>query len=215
MTDCHRTFAFTIRPRDGVTDDHIDRMINWIKPRSKYYKVVTEKEGTARHIHAFMVSHKPLLTHNVRRSVLTVYKDLSETEREVLRNGVKTAFTIDWLKYLEKGDFTEVHASELPEVSHLQAFFPPKTDNTKKDSSKRETYYTKLEQLWLKHQSPDVDPSPVNVRHFLFRMMYSMRVIDVLRDDRSVIQVSRHLSRFLQHSETCHFEPCTAFEPDL
>lgn len=211
--DKHSTFAVTVRPRDGVTDDMCRKVTAWCNTRSKYCKVITEKEGSERHIHLFMVTQTPMQTATLRRSLLSLLKDdLSETERDVQRNGVKTAFNPDWLAYLDKGDSTKVLYSNLPEVAHLESYFPPKVDNTGKQKSL--SFYEKLEKLWYEHGSPGCEISPPLMRDFLFNMMYNKRLIAVLRDDRTICQVSKHLARFINRAQYSHLE-VPPFEKDL
>lgn len=198
-----QTFAITHRPKDGVSDEDVTTMVTFVKRVSKYYKVITEKEDSARHIHVALFTHQPLLKKNLVRSVLNLYPDLLPEEKMVLRQGVKVSGNSQWLDYLEKGDSTVVVESNLPEKKHLEGYYPT-PEELPKSVRKNLSYYGRLEKLWFEHVDPGKVKNPVNCRHFLFKMMYSERLIDVIKDDKSIIQVSRHLARYLNKvDESC------------
>lgn len=198
-----QTFALTHRPKGGVDNGDIEKMVKYCRHKAKYYKVITEKEGSDRHIHAALFMEEPMFKKNLVRAILNLYPDLQPEEKMVLRQGIKTSGNVQWLDYLEKGDGTVVIASNLPEKKHLEGFYPKKEDlpvNVRKNLS----YYERLEKMWYEHVDPGVVQNPVNCRHFLFNMMYNKRLVDVIRDDRTIIQTSRHLARYLNKvTESC------------
>lgn len=209
-------YAITHRPKDGVSDHDIHVLTEYLRKKGKYYKVITEKEGHERHIHAVVYLKEPVLKKNIVRAVLDLYKDLLPEEKMVLRQGVKVSKSIQWLDYLAKGDSTVVIAENLPEVSHLESYYPERP--TTERESKKVTYYLRLERLWYEHVSPDKVPNPENCRHFLFNMMYNERLIDVIRDDKTIIQVSRHLARYInkvKESTIEHIVEADAFTKDV
>ena len=191
-----KTFALTHRPKDGVTDVDCSALVKYCRSKCEYYKVITEKEGTDRHIHAALFMKKEQRLDNLIRSVFSLFPDLRPEEKMVLRQGIKVSGNVQWLDYLEKGDHTVVIADNLPERAHLEAFYPAK-DEKRPYEKKNFSYYMKLEKLYYEHADPGRVKNPQNCRHFLFDMMYNKRLIDVIRDDKSIIQVSRHLARFL------------------
>lgn len=199
----HQTFAITHRPKNGVTDDDVATMVKYCRRIAKYYKVITEKEDSQRHIHAAIFTEKPMYKKVIVLAVTKLYPDLLPEEKMVLRQGIKVSGNTQWLDYLEKGDSTEVIASNLPEKKHLESYYPP-PEEISKTVRKNLTYYGRLEKLWYEHTPPGVVANPVNCRHFLFNMMYNERLIDVIRDDRTIIQTSRHLARYLNKvTESC------------
>lgn len=198
-----QTFAVTHRPKDGVTDSDVSALVNYCRRVATYYKVITEKDGHERHLHAALFMKEPVYKKVVVRAVLNLYPNLRDEEKMVLRQGVKVSGNSQWLDYLEKGDSTVVIANNLPEVAHLESYYPPPEQLSGK-VRKNITYYARLENLWYEHVDPGKVKNPVNCRHFLFDMMYAKRLIDVIRDDKSIIQVSRHLARYLNRvSESC------------
>jgi len=195
-------YAITHRPKNGVSDHDIEVLTEYLRKKGNYYKIITEKEGHERHIHAVLYLKDPAFKKNLVRAVLNLFPDLLPEEKMVLRQGVKVSRSIQWLDYLAKGDSTVVIAENLPEVSHLEAFYPVSSRPVRE--SKKVTYYTRLETLWYEHARDMLVANPENCRHFLFNMMYNERCIDVIRDDKTIIQVSRHLSRYINKvKESC------------
>jgi len=202
-----KTFALTIRPRDGVTDKHVETAVAWVRTRSDYYHIVTEKDGSARHIHAGIVLKKEVSKSNLGTLLKRLFSDLASDEQKVLLKGVKVMYNEDFIrKYLAKDDNTVVVASNLPEVGHLESYFPPKPIQSDGRTKRCSIYYLELEKLWYEHARPEEEVNTVNARNFLFKMMYSKRLISVIRDDRMIIQTARHLVRFIGKVEDSTIE---------
>lgn len=195
------TFAITFRPRDGITDDQVTLLQEWIRKRSLYYHVVTEKTGSERHLHAGIVLRTPITRSNVSMMLSRLFSSLSSQEKHVFLNGIKVMYNRSFIEsYLSKDDDTTVVISSLPEAAKLDSYFPPKPDLSSK-VKKCSHYYHELESLYHQHSDPATDINTPNIRNFLFKMMYSDRLIPVIRDDKTIIQTARHLVRWLNKAE--------------
>lgn len=201
MDKC-QSYAITLRPRDGVCEEHITRMMKWVRKACLYYHVVTEKTGSDRHIHAALFLRSPASRSNVVTHVTRMFDDLSTEEKRVLRNGIKIMYNGDFIKnYLDKEDDTVVVSSSLPEAACMDSYFPPKPPAKVSSIKKCSLYYHELEKLWYMYNTPATEVNTQTTRNFLFRVMYKERVISVIRDDKQIIQVSRHLTRWLNKSD--------------
>jgi len=205
----YSSFALTVRPLDGIDDAQIDRLSKWVIKNSKYYRLITEKSGSQRHAHVGFILNEPRTRSNVLQRILQLYKDLTPIERQVLRQGLKIMYNTDFLsKYLDKDDETVVIADNLPEVSHLESFFPPKPA-PKSEPKKCSRYYHELEHLWYEHVPVGTEVNTRTTRSFLFNVMYNLRVLPIIRDDRTIIQTSRHLTRWLNKAQDSTIQlPC-------
>lgn len=203
-----KTFAITFRPSNGVSDLHIEKTMKWVRKHGEYYHVITEKTGSSRHIHAAVFLKKEKTQGNVCVMLCGLYQDLTPEEKTVLRRGVKVLYNYDWISnYLDKDDDTVVIASNLPEKSRLESYFPEKPDDPIVNRARKcSAYYHELEDLWRKRQPVAVEINTITARDFLFRMMYSERCINVIRDDKTIIQTARHLVRWLNKSEVSTIE---------
>lgn len=197
-----KTYALTLRPRNGITEQQVEAFVAWIRKRSEHYHVVSEKTGHAKHVHAALYLKVSVSRSNfcVVYSRLLKKFGLDVEETVVASKGVKILYNNDFvLKYLDKDDDTVVIASCLPEVSRLESFYPPKPEVNSR-AEQHSQYYWRLEVLWFKYTSPEYEVHTANARDFLFKMMYSERCIAVIKDDRQIIQVARHLTRWLKRS---------------
>lgn len=199
------TFAITVRPRNGISDAQVRLVTHWIKKRSTYYHVVTEKTGLSRHLHAGMYLKTAVTRSNLLTVLIRLGKslELQDDELSVLRSGLRIMYNGDFVsEYLDKGDDTEVIATNLPEVSHLEKYYPPKpAEPSAQKAARHSAQYWELEKLWYEYMRPMDEVNTENARHFLFQMMYSKRLIPVLRDDKAIIQVARHLVRWINKTE--------------
>lgn len=199
----YRSYAITVRPRDGVTDDQVELVTKWIRKNCEYYRVVTEKTGSERHIHAGLILREARPRSNILQRFLQLFKNLTPTEKSVLRSGLKIMYNWDFINnYLDKDDDTIVVAENLPEAGHMESFFPPKPSPKVTTSKKCSLYYHELEALWYAHSTPGTDVNTERVRDFLFKCMYSLRCLPVIRDDKQIIQTARHLVRWLHRAKS-------------
>ena len=198
-----KSFAFTFRPMDGVTDQHVEQMDRWSRKNCEYYHIITEKTGSARHIHAALFLKKSQTRSNLSVRLSRLYSEISPSEKQVMLKGLKVLYNYDWIgSYLSKDDDTVVISSNLPEKSFLESWFPPKPPTlTAVKQRKCSLYYHELEELWYKHQEVTVEITTVTCRDFLFKLMYSLRIIPVIKDDKTIIQTARHLTRWLTKKE--------------
>ena len=60
-----RAFFATFRPRNGITDDTIRRIVKYAPQLCKYWYIVEEKTGTERHVHACLFPHKRVQRSNI------------------------------------------------------------------------------------------------------------------------------------------------------
>lgn len=223
-----KSYAITIRPRDGISEQQITKFCNYVTRKSIYYHVVTEGTMADRHIHAGVVFHKAAERRNVINEILRLYPELDAKERTVLRAGIKIMYNNDWInKYTEKNG-ADVEGSDgtreeiiscLPESRHLDAYFPPKPEAKSSEAKRKEhnKRYQQLEKLWFQYQTPGTEVNTPNCRAFLARMMYKENEINIPSQDKEIIQMARHLTRWLcnvQHDvwELAPFEKEESYE---
>jgi len=202
------SFAVTFRPSNGVTDEDVDKFCTWCRKTCKYYRIITEKLNHERHIHAALFLTSPQVHSNVSLTLVRLFKRLDSTEQRVFRTGIKPMYNIDWAdKYLDKDDDTVLVADNLPEAFHLEAYFPVTYGATAgRPTSSPNKYYVHLRTLWYEHNTDQREVNTVNVRHFLFKMMYGLDLIKILRDDKTIIQTAKHLVRFIKQADECTFD---------
>ena len=205
-----KTYAITVRPQDGISDNQCQKTMAWIRKHAVYYHAITEKTGSQRHLHAGFFLNKPRSKSDVAKMLLNQFSDLSPTEKTVLRKGIKIMYNFDFInEYMDKDDETSVLGSNLPESNHIEHWFPPKPDVPAAKAKKCSLYYHELERMWYEHRNPSWEVTTVTTRDFLFEMMYDKRILPVIRDDKQIIQVSRHLTRWLNKVTSSTIElPC-------
>lgn len=199
-----KTFAFTLNPRDGVTDEHLRKLEAYTRKHCEWYHVVTEKTGDQRHIHAGWILKNPSTRSNVSVYMKRMFDDLDPTEQRVMLQGLKVMYNEDFIKnYLDKDDDTVIVCSNLPEAGCLESYFPRK--KAKLEAPRRLAYQQMmidLEKLWHEHVPPHREKNTLNARDFLYDMQYNKRLIGLL-DDKKLIQVSRWLVRWMNKAERC------------
>ena len=193
-----KSYALTIRPTQGVTDNDVVKFSNWVRPRCEYYHIITEKDDECRHIHAALILKMEQNKSNLTTLLIRLFKDFTTEEKSVLRKGVKIMYNNDFItKYMDKNDSTVVIASCLPEISHLESYYPKTRPLQKGEKGSMNPYYKHLSELWYEHAPPQYEINTINARHFLFKMMYAIDAIKILKDDNTIKQTAKHLVRYL------------------
>lgn len=197
-----RTFAFTLRPRTGVTDSQVESLCAYCKKRCQWYKIITEKKDDDRHVHAVWVLKAPATRSQVLTYLLRMYPDLDSEERSVMRQGLKIWYNRDFLDYMDKEDDTVVIEENLPEMYFLDSVFPPPP--VSRGSQKKLFMHAKMEEyerLWHQHMPVSTVVNTENARNFLVKMQFEERVIGLLTDQQ-VIQHSKWLVRWMVKANT-------------
>lgn len=203
-----RSFSVTLRPLNGVDDEHISRLVKWVKKNCEYYFVITEKLDHERHVHAAVFLKNPKTPSNFSTDMIRLFKDLSVEEKSVFRKGIKSMYNSDWINsYLEKGDDTVVIERNLPEEATMDAYFSEVPDKRKKGPSCADPFYANLEKLWWEYKRPIEETNPSNLRNFLMRMMNKERLIRVIADNKKIFQISCALSRYINKETSWNVEP--------
>lgn len=202
-----KTFALTLRPEGGITDDQVSTLSQWVKKKCSYYYVITEKTGWQRHVHAGLIMPKAITRSNVVTMMMRLFSDLSPQEKTVFRNGIKVMYSPDFmLNYMDKDDDTVVVEKNLPEKA-LESYFPPKPEALPVRKAKKcSLMYHELERLWYERHTAEYEVNTRTVRDFLWKLMYDERVWPMIEDDKKKIQVSKNLTRWLNKHSSCMME---------
>jgi len=127
-----KTFAFTHRPRNGVTDEDVRKISDYLKKVAEYHKVITEKLDDQRHVHSVFILKKESTRSNVSIQLSRLFPELDPEEKRVMLGGLRIWNDLDYLDYLDKDDDTEVIESNLPEAHYIEAFLPEKREKVTK-----------------------------------------------------------------------------------
>ena len=107
MAPKYNTWAITIRPTNGITNEQIECVTNWIVKTCDYYHIVTEKDGWERHLHAALFLKRDDHKSNLNNRILSIpcLKDtLTGAEQVVVRKGTKIMYDWNWInKYMNLG----------------------------------------------------------------------------------------------------------------
>lgn len=150
MSDGYRSYALTIRPLNGITDQTVDAITSWLN-KLDYSVAVMEMEGSSRHMHAQIWSNQPKRKGDVCKALQRICERIIDNwdnaQLKVLRMGVKIAYSDWYLDYL-----TENEAKDDP---NILIYKPP-------DKS-FDFYPTEEEQEAVRQVSTAVDPRFVHL----------------------------------------------------
>ena len=168
----YKTYAFTIRPKCGIRDSDISHFIKKFKRHGHVY-MVTEKEGTERHIHAQIWYDKPVTKGVVTKFLSREFPKLWDASDYIIKVAldVRIVFNHDWMeKYCTKGEHI-CWLNVLPEPETLDSYLPPQE---KQDEwiAKKATTDNQLYDLEIKFNEKYNEVSMPKVTEFLAEAMF-------------------------------------------
>ncbi len=201
-----RSFAFTIRPLDGVPEDSdLEKaIINYV---AKYKGFVCyEKEDISRHLHGQIFFEKAKRKHDVNKQLnLACVRNVPEwdlDQQHVLHSGTKIAYNDDWyLNYCNKEDTVFLYR-DLPEDT--SQYYPSIEEQQKimaKSHAVDKTFHH-LKELYdsdpvVVHNVKLGNPSQSHIREWLYEQMYVKKNIRVIEDKRKFNQRAEALYHYL------------------
>jgi len=106
----YRSFALTVRPRDGISDETVDAMKKWLT-KCEHSVAVLEKDTVERHLHAQIwfsaTKARGDICKQLQRICERTIQDWDTAQLKVLRTGVKIAYSDWYLDYLVENDLKE------------------------------------------------------------------------------------------------------------
>lgn len=174
--NAYRTFSFTIRPKCGVSDTNISHFIKKFKSSHKndghLFYMVSEKEGTERHLHGQIWYEKPVGKDVPTKYLKREFPKLWEAHQYIIKVAldVRVVYNCDWIKhYLDKGG--HVCLNLMPEEEMLEGYLPPK-EKQEYWMNKKDSTDTQLFDLEIKYKEKYSEVSMPNVSEFLAEAMF-------------------------------------------
>lgn len=202
-----KAWAITIRPKNGITDEHIKMLPQWLSKWSFEERLyaVTEMEDEKRHIHGVFLTYsdKDIRQDNLKRGINTVLKkSLGEcwSKHSLV---LKYCYNHDWInKYCSKEHRDNAIYDSLGEYDD---FLPSAEEQLEairnSNQSVIDRYFHKLVELWQEFEKAwDVTAHPVILKYqslkFIDEMMFVEKRISVIRDKKVVVQVAEAFLRY-------------------
>lgn len=210
MRQYYKSFALTIRPRAGITNDTINALKSWML-KLDYSVAVTEMTGEARHLHAQIWLNEGRTKDDVAKAVKRICErtisDWDATQSKVLRGGIRIAYSDWYLEYLvdneEKGcvELDNIIINNPPD--RTEQFYPTEEEQEKVKSVSNATdpRYQSLEIQYLDWaKMNDVEITMKSVAQFLCYAMFQQRTIKVITNQRDRTGLCKTLYAYISKS---------------
>lgn len=204
----YRSFAITVRPRDGISDTTIAAYLKWFK-KLDYSFVCLEKEGVERHLHAQIWSDIPKakgdIVKQVERICERTINDWDQAQKKVLRQGIKITYSDWYLDYLKENELKEIVCNTIYEQTPENTFsyYPTEEEQEKVMTTANavDPRFTDLEYKCNEFLAlRGVALSHKTVALFLCDAMFSSRSIKVLIHQRDRTALATALYAFMSKS---------------
>lgn len=197
------SYSITLRPKGGVTDSDVDLVKKITVKYCKFYLIITEKEGEARHVHAALYLKKETTSSSFNQMMKRVFEKTLLERDSIWRFAYKSKpmYNDDFVtKYMAKEDNTKEIDRHLPDVVERCSYYRDIAD--KRNEYVADPFFHRLEQLYLEDIPKGkigANPEPTNeeLKEWLGKMMYHERKIRIIRDSRKFRRVVKCLRYYI------------------
>lgn len=199
-------WAFTVRPRLGVSEDSPleNAFIELFRNNAGF--LVAEKEGPERHLHGQMFFPKGKRKHDFNRDFLvkTCKKNILDwdTQQErVLKEGTELAYDNNfYTEYTNKGGVLLV--DDMP--ANPEEYYPSEEEQNRVQAraNAKDAKYHHLKELWDEHREITQIPTLQSVAQFMYDIMFVENKYHVIEDPRKRSQTTRCLLEYLLKDPT-------------
>lgn len=199
----YKSFCITVRPRGGLHGEYDEAVVKYIR-KQLYYVYNYEKEAEARHIHAQIFFDEPVRKSNVQTALKRIAekhdKDWSPSSRKVLVSGVKIAYNDNFMdNYITKDGDINLENYKPPDAT--QDYYPSEEEQAQAiaQAGAVDQKFHRLKQLWeLEHEEYiEHQKTLKDVGHFIYKLMFEDKLIDVIADDRRRKQLVKALTHYI------------------
>ena len=196
-----RSFAFTVRPIQGVPEDsELEKSFRKLFDKYQGF-LVAEKTGIERHLHGQLFFKSPRTKSDFNRDfpVKLCKKyvvDWTPQQERVLKMGTRIAYSDDfYTEYTNKGD-SELLEDYFPNNSI--EFYPSQDeqDKVKERANAKDAKFYALAEMYNNGENVCV-PTYENVAKWLYSAMFVEKTIKCIEDKRKINQTVNTLTEYL------------------
>lgn len=204
MSQMYKSYAFTIRPKNGINDKLIQHTIRWLE-KQDYGFLVQEMADQAAHLHGQIWINNPRVKGTVQLSLEKIQErtdpDWCPASKKVLRRGVKIAYSASFTEdYLSKED--NILYNNPPEDE--QQFYPSTAEQQAvqaacKAADKKLHQLSVMYDEYKSNLNPDTD-SKYKIAIFLYRQWYCEKTLPTCQNIRYEKELLRKLHHYVYPS---------------
>lgn len=201
----YKSYAITIRPRDGITDFTIKATTEWCK-KQRFAVGVIEKDNESRHLHIQVWNDAPKARGDVAKAIQRICErtipEWDNAQQKVLRSGIKIAYS-DWYEdYLLDNESKEQVTEERIIINNppdkTMEYYPTEEEQNEVQTLKTATdqRYASLELQCLKYLG-DTPITMNNVARWLAYATNDERSIKVITQQRDRTALCKSLYHYM------------------
>lgn len=205
MTDSYNSWAFTIRPQNGVEKDSPLQIaiVKWCM-KQDYYFLCAEGEAEARHLHGQIWINNPRPKGDIAKALKRIYERTFEptpAELKVLASGVKIAYSSDFIEnYLSKEEqWILNHPPKDEEKYYPSQEEQQKVKNAANAVDKKFHRYSEM----FKEQNPNYEEIYGDLRRKVFmskwiaKAMFKDKTIPVISQKKHKTELMENLKAYV------------------
>lgn len=213
MSESYKSFAITVRPRDGLTDKTRQALLTWIQRSCDHGILVTEGSNQSNHAHIQIWNNegrtRGVVSTAIQRICVRTILDWDRAQQKVMRNGIRIAYS-DWFDdyltdNLEKtGDEKGIiHYENVPE--NTLEYYP-----TEDEQDKRKEKFNAVDQKYFDMninytaylEERGLRNTIVNCSTFMSWAIFEAKIYRVIEDPRKGRFICQWLWRYHDGKES-------------
>lgn len=193
----YRAFAFTIRPKNGLTEALRDEFIKWVESKNGGFCVL-EGEGTSLHMHGGMFLETETTKSNFNFQLQRHFEKhrSDEDSTRVQRGGTRIMYNMDFLdKYLDKDDSRLVY-EKIPD--DVEEYFPTQEEQAAAGTKSVDSVMSEYELLMREHFKWERVGDVMELfDKRLYELWFVKKVIRAPRENKRKRELSENLKRWM------------------
>lgn len=213
--DKYPSFAGTLRPKGGVTEDWLDALLCLFRKDAKNWKIITEKvhpetqEYTAEsHFHFGVIWNLPMSLGNCKQKLERYFK--KQISKEIIveepgeESNLKVAIKMrkwfqgqGWNEYMDKDMGVDSKLENQNIDKDIREYLWPHVPENERKRKAAWIMYEHLEKLWKEERTGTKPTGPGDCAQFLNEMSYAKRRIALPKTGKEMRQQAVHLYRYI------------------
>lgn len=209
----YQTYLGSLRPKGGVTDEDIQKVLKWLKKKMFYTCGLEKKDTDGAHLHFVWAEHKTMEISNARKLLRAQLQHIVQQDRCVGLG--QEEHCLDVTIWYNKAGYdyatkdNDILLTNIDEQEDFELIIPalwPEKDDQQNKKNTTSIWYHNLEKKYLEqHEHPP--PTLKEMKEFVMGRMVNERDVEMISDKRIFTQKCEALLRFIRHDNRYDPEP--------
>lgn len=191
----YKSFAFTVRQKNGNTEEVNNSFLTYIKKQNGGAAVL-EKEGNELHMHACVFLQNETTKTNFNHALSRIYERVrgDEDSIKVLRSGTRIMFNMDWwTNYCKKESDPKILYENIP--NDVETYFPSEDEQKSAKLKAVDSVLAELEFLIKEEESWVSEPNHID--YAMYSIWFKKKLRKAPREKKKKREICEDLKKWM------------------